>query len=150
MSRRQQRTMSAHRGQGHRRRRPGFSLIEMMVASACFLFAFAGITRAMNVLLDVQFHLHKLNDAIHVAEYAMEDLLIAFPDDPELEPGNLYERCYNAAGNPLAVCPGVPEFRVTWSTTANDPVAGSRSINLSVSWLERTRQRRLSLSTYRN
>lgn len=141
----------------------GFSLIEVMAASAIFGVGLAAIFSAFATATAMYEHQRHMTFAIHLTEAKMEELLLRPSSDNELVAGTVFGPAwFDGRGFPAAAgCPGATSgtpaesttcrYRVTWSSA---PVAGLkvslRDTTVTTSWNEHGVLKVASFSTQRN
>ncbi len=141
--------------------RRGFSLIEVMIASAIFGVGLAAVFSSFSTAA-VQFeHQRHTTYALHLAEARLEELLLRLPSDSELKLGTTFGPVwYDQRGFPSSSsCPtsttGLPpaspecRYRVTWVSRAGG-IAAIREVTVTAAWNEREAERSLALLTQRN
>lgn len=114
----------------------GFSLLEVMVASAFFVTAMAGFSSVLSTMSDLHAHQRHSGYALQLADSKLEDLLLRYRGDPEIRAGATHTQI-------------VDGYTLRWTTHGNTPFVGVRTLEVSVSWPERTRTGSLTLKTVR-
>lgn len=90
-------------------------------------------------------HQRHITIAAHVAEMQMEKLVLLFPDDARLTNGAHTGPRYDDVGNPAAT----GRYQTSWQVATGTPIAGARSLIVTVTWNEATGTRTTSLKTIR-
>lgn len=143
--------------------RHGFSLIEVMAASAIFAAGLAAIFTAFGTASSLFQHQRHMTHGIHLTEGKLEELLLRASSDTELVTGTVFgpqwfdNRGFPAAAGCPAAVSGLPpqttacRYRVTWSSA---PVAALRvsirETTVTTSWNEDGVEKSASFSTQRN
>ena len=91
-------------------------------------------------------HQQNMVGAVHVAETTMETLLLLYPDDARLSDGAHTGPHYDKIGN-LSGSTGM--FATSWTVGAGVPLAGARTIEVVVTWSERSTTKSTRLRTIR-
>ena len=126
----------------------GFSLLEVMVSASLFLVTVSGVVTSTNMLSNMQVHARQMTRAIHLAEFTMEELLLRFNTDPDLDPlQNPHRRDFDVNGEPCAIGDGV--YVATWNVSSVPGVATLKKVNVALSWSESGAQKSIDLVTYR-
>ncbi|MDP2340078.1 MAG: hypothetical protein Q8O67_03905 [Deltaproteobacteria bacterium] len=127
-----------------------FSLIEVMVSSSLLIVGLTGIVSAMSTTTAQYEHQRHISRGIHIAESAVEELLIRPVSDANLAVGTwpVTPFNYDAEGDRVLSGPGT--YHVQW-TVSGGPVAvpAMRTVKVTVSWTERDSPRSFSLTTIR-
>jgi len=144
-------------------RRPGFSLIEVMAASALFAAGLAAIFSAFATASSLFQHQRHTTYGIHLAEAKLEELLLRASSDTELVTGTVFgPQWFDSRGFPAAAgCPaavaGLPpmtaacRYRVTWSSApVPDLRVSIRKTTATTSWNEDGVEKSASFTTQRN
>ena len=128
-----------------RRAQPrGFSLIEVMVASAILLVGISASVIGFGAASQAYTHQQKLSQATLLAEANMEELIGLLPGHANLDPGAHGPRHYDHEGRAQAT---PSTYAVSWTITTT--AAGLRDIIVKVQWQEQVGTRSLSLRTQR-
>lgn len=139
----------------------GFSMVEVMAASAIFAGGLAAIFTAFSTSSQQFEHQRHTTHGIHLTEAKMEELLLRVSSDSELVAGTTFgPEWYDNRGFPAPPgCPsttsGLPtntpscRYRVTWSS-APGGIAQVRNTTVTTSWTERGVLKTVSFSTQRN
>ena len=143
------------------RRAAGFSLVEVMAASAIFAVGLAAIFSAFSTSTHQFEHQRHTTYGIHLTEAKMEELLLRVSSDPQLQAGTTFgPDWFDVRGFPSTTpCPGAVSglpplstscrYRVTWSSTAG-LVPQVRVTSVTTTWNEREVEKNVSFSTQRN
>jgi prepilin-type N-terminal cleavage/methylation domain-containing protein len=130
----------------------GFSLIEVVIASALLGIGVAAVVTGYRSAASLEAHQERVSTALHVAEGVVESLLLRYRDDPDIAVSTTSHPStpltFDAAGTPVATG-GL--YAATWRASAG-PVAGSRKLDVVVTWQEPgfTGRQSLALTTHRN
>jgi len=124
-----------------------FSLIEVMIASAMLGIGVAALLTAYGTASGLGGHQERVTGALHVAEAQMENLLLRFPDSPDLSTGSAHgPLTFARTGQPT----GPAFYTLTW-TVAPGPIPRTRRIEVTGTWAEGQRgAQTLSLVTHRS
>lgn len=126
----------------------GFTLLEVMVASALLLFGIAAVVAGLSHATKTGKHQRYVTQGIHVAESVLENLLLANAGHPDLESGAHGPRWFNEVGEQLGAANG-STFEANWTVVLNEPIPDMKRLTVTVTWLEDNVERRLSLTTDR-
>jgi prepilin-type N-terminal cleavage/methylation domain-containing protein len=125
----------------------GFSLIEVMIASAMLGIGLAALLTAFGTASGLETHQERVTAALHLAEGRMEELLLRFPDSPDLRTGVAHGPVgYTSLGDATTTN---PFFQVTWRASAG-PIARTRRLEVKVTWKEGPRDQSLTLASHRS
>jgi prepilin-type N-terminal cleavage/methylation domain-containing protein len=125
----------------------GFSLIEVMIASAMLGIGLAALVTAYGTASGLESHQERVTAALHVAEGRMEELLLRFPDAADLRTGPTHGPVgFTSTGEPTTTN---PYYTVTWQTSPG-PIARTRRLEVKVSWQEGLRAQSLTLASHRS
>ena len=129
------------------RRRPlgGFGILEVLISGTMLLLGLAGVVSFAAQADGSAAHQRHITIAAHVAEMQMEKLVLLFPDDARLANGPHTGPRYDDVGNPAAT----GRYQTTWQVETATPIAGARSVVVTVTWSEATGTRTTSLKTIR-
>ncbi|MDP2342533.1 MAG: hypothetical protein Q8O67_16370 [Deltaproteobacteria bacterium] len=136
----------AERDTRTRRRCPrGFGLIEVIISGSLLLIGLAGVVQFAGYAEVMTGHQQNMAGAVHVAEKTMEELLLLYPDDARLGDGPHTGSRYDKVGN------GSPTglFATTWTVAAGVPLPGARTVEVTVTWIERAKTKTTRLRTIR-
>ena len=124
-----------------------FSLIEVMIASAMLGIGLAALVTAIGTASSLGSHQERVTAALHLAEGQMEELLLRFPDAPDLRTGTAHGPLgFTSAGERTT---SKPYYTVTWQTSPG-PIARTRRLEVTISWLEGVRAQTLTLASHRS
>lgn len=125
----------------------GFTLLEVLAASALFFLAVAGVFSAFNVASQMTRHFELETIALHVADAFTEELVLRPRDSADLTNGNhpTTPLRFGFDGEPAPAGP----FQLTWTVDEDAPVVGLRSITVVVNWQEGTVTRKVQMATVR-
>jgi prepilin-type N-terminal cleavage/methylation domain-containing protein len=123
-----------------------FSLIEVMIASAMLGVGLAALMTAYGQATSLESHQERVTAALHLAEGHLENLLLRYPDSPDLSASTHPTLGFTADGTPTA---SAPFFNLTW-TVSPGPIPRTRRIDVTVTWTEPRGPQTLSLSTHRS
>lgn len=125
--------------------RRGFTLLEVLAASALFFLAVAGVFSAFNVAAQMTRHFELETIALHIADGFTEELVLRPRDSADLRATAHPTLRFGDDGEPAAAGP----FRLTWTVDEDAPVVGLRSIVVVVNWQEGTVTRKVQMATVR-
>jgi Tfp pilus assembly protein PilV len=128
------------------RNRRGASLVEVLIAFAILLITSVAATTAMGSFIRTSQTQKTLTQAMAVAESKLEDLLVLYSSDAQLN-GAHGPEYYDDAGAPGD---SGSEFQVLWVGQAHDTLTGIVSLTVTVSWLDGTLRRKFVLETLRS
>lgn len=133
-----------------RRNRPdaarGFSLIEVMISASLLLVGLAGSLAAISTYQKNVAHQRHLTQGIHIAETAMEQMLLVYPSDPLLTDGDHGPQSYDEVGHHVA---SGGKYNAYWSVESGIPIPGMRKLSVRVEWMEGADGRNVEFFTYR-
>lgn len=130
----------------------GFSLIEVVIASALLGIGVAALLTGYRSAASLEAHQERVSTALHVAEGVVEALLLRYRDDPDLAisttPHPATPLKFDVAGTPVATA---GFYAATWRASAG-PIPGSRKVDVVVTWQESALAgtQSLALTTHRN
>jgi len=124
----------------------GFSLIEVMIASSLLGIGLAAMMTAYGQATSLESHQERVTTALHLAEGQLENLLLRYPDSPDLAQTGHTALTFAADGTPS---PPTPFFRLEWAVMAG-PIPRTRRIMVRVTWNEPRGPQTLDLSTHRS
>lgn len=124
----------------------GFTLIEVMVASAILLVGIAAVVSALSISTRTAAHQRHVTQALHVTENLMEGLLLANAGHATLDTGDHGPRWFNDVGEETDAA---STYEVRWSVEANKPIEGMKRLTVTTRWKEEARERAVSLTTDR-
>ncbi len=128
-------------------RRPlrGFGILEVLISGTMLLLGLAGVVSFAAQANGSAAHQRHITIAAHVAEMQMEKLVLLFPDDARLSNGAHTGPRYDDIGNPEAT----GRYRTSWLVATGNPIAGARSVVVTVTWNEATGTHTTTLKTIR-
>lgn len=124
----------------------GFTLIEVMISSSILLIGLAAVVSGMAAYTKVQEHQRHMTQAIHIAESAMEEIILAYPSDDDLLVGGHGPIHYDSLGHEVA---GSGTYQVTWAVADASPIPGIKRVDVTVTWNEGTGVKTYALTTWR-
>lgn len=129
------------------RPRRGFTLLEVLAASALFFIAVAGVFSSFNVAARLTRHFELETVALHVIDGFLEELVLRPRDSADLAPGPHPTGVlrFGNDGEPNAA----GAFRLTWNVVDGSPAPGLRSITAVVDWLEGPTPHTITMTTVR-
>ncbi len=122
-------------------KRPGYSLIEVMVAGALFATGFMAVISATATYMGIVEHNRRLGDVWRLLQ-GEASTLRALPDTAPQWNGNgsvLVDRFGNPGGG----------FTIARTVEQDQPFVGARRITITASWTERTGTRNATLVLHR-
>lgn len=122
--------------------RPGYSLIEVMVAGTLFASGFAAILSSVSIYMGIVEHNRRLGDVWRLLQ-AEATTLRALPDTAPQWNGNgsvVVDRFGTVGGG---------DFTINRTVEIDRPVASARRITITASWPERTGTRSATLTIHR-
>jgi hypothetical protein len=122
-----------------------FSLIEVMIASSLLGIGLAAMMTAYGQATSLESHQERVTAALHLAEGQLENLLLRYPDSPDLALTDHPALTFAADGTPSTT----PFFEVGWAVTAG-PIPRTRRIEVTVTWNEPRGPQTLTLATHRS
>ena len=123
-----------------------FSLIEVMIASSLLGIGLAAVMTAYSSATGIEAHQERVSAALHLAEGQLEDLLLRYPDDEDLDTVTHAARHFTIEGSPVST----PSFfELTW-TVAAGPIPRTRRVTVDVRWPEARGQQTITLTTHRS
>lgn len=131
-----------------RRRRPrlrGFGLLEVIISGSLLLIGLAGVVQFAAHAEKMSGHQQSMVGAVHVAETTMETLLLLYPDDARLTNGPHTGPRFDKVGNKTPT--GL--FATSWTVEAGVPLPGARTVEVVVTWTERSAIKTTRLRTIR-
>ena len=124
----------------------GFSLIESMVSAALLTISVMGTFQAYSQATDYRENVRNLTQATNVAEGVLEDLILRFNGDSDLDIGPHGPMYFDRDGEFQSA---VSEYTATWTVVPNTAVDGIRTIEVDVQWTSKLGTRNLKLATER-
>jgi len=124
-----------------KRRRRGYSLIEVMAAGAMFATGFTAVLSATATYMGIVEHNRRLGDVWRLLQ-GEATTLRALPDTAPQWNGNGSVQL-DRFGNPGG------DFTLSRTVEPDQPVAGARRITITASWPERTGTRTATLVLHR-
>jgi prepilin-type N-terminal cleavage/methylation domain-containing protein len=138
---------------------PGFSLLEVMMASALFLTSLSGLLAGLQTLQNVETHQRLLALAVRIGQGEMERALLlrpcgsvvpSSPDDPCLRTVTKFYSTEGVLRAGVTSAQAASDFTVTRSLVADAGLpSGLQRVDLVVRWSERQRVHDVEFSTYR-
>lgn len=126
----------------------GFSLLEVMVASALFLVSLSGVISGIGSLSRVEEHQRRMTVATTCGEAAMEEILLRYVGHPDLDIGNRFTRFFNARGE--LVDAQDPAGMTAVATIGRLPAIPSlKEVKMTVTWTESSGEKSIEYFTYR-
>jgi prepilin-type N-terminal cleavage/methylation domain-containing protein len=125
-------------------RTKGFTIVEVLVASALFLVGMTAIIGTYSYVAAELMHQKRMTTAISLTEARIEDLLLRLSSDPALNGGTT--ATFNQDGLPAT---SDVVFTTNW-TTMPTQINGIREIKVTTTWKERGQDKSMSFSTRRN
>lgn len=122
-----------------------FGLLEVIISATLLITALAGILSFSAHASTVAGHQRHMTVASHIAEVQMEKLLQAYGDDARLGHGSHSGPAYDDVANPVAG----GDYTTSWVIIAGTPIAGARTVIVTVAWKESTGPKTTSLRTIR-
>ena len=122
----------------------GFTLIEIMIASAIFIIGAAGTLSVITTANNQYTHQRLSSQGISTCEYVMDELLMNY----DLAAGIGGPRCFDKNGAELSSC-GNEKYKVSWNVTANNPIPGMNKVVVYTKWKESGHFRGINLQSYR-
>lgn len=123
-----------------------FSLIEVMIASALLGIGLAAMMTAFGQATALESHQERVTAALHLAEGQLENLLLRYPDSPDLDVATHPPLGFTADGTPTTTA---PYFNLEWTVSAG-PIPRTRRVQVTVTWTEPRGAQTLSLATHRS
>ena len=121
-----------------------FSLIEVMASSAILAVGMAAVLSLFSNLTQGYSHQRQQVQALHIAEATMEDLLLRYSDDIDLDVGT-----HSGPGYAFDGSPGGTFFATRWQVSTGVPIVGAREVLVTVTWTEQGVTKSSALRTVR-
>ena len=127
----------------------GFSLIEVMMSAALAGLAISGTVTALLSVKGFEAQQVAKTNALTIAEDQIEELLVRFRGDDDINAGNWGPVSYDRAGKPTTSVSDT-FYTLTWEVRANEPIENIRRIEVTVRWDSTLGEQELSLQTERS
>ncbi len=125
----------------------GFSILEVLISGVVLFVAIVGFVQLFRHLEVTYQHQRLMTQALQIAEGRLEEILILYADDPLLAHGMTHTGPgFDRKGRPVS---SAPLFTTSWTVTGGVPIAGTRRVDVVVTWTERGETRTFSLRTVR-
>lgn len=124
----------------------GFSLIESMISGALLTISVLGTFNAYAQTTDYRENVRHLTQATNVAEGVLEELLLRFNGDDDLNVGAHGPLYFDKDGEFMMTA---STYTATWTVSAHPTVDGIRRVLVDVSWESKLGTRTLTLQTER-
>lgn len=124
----------------------GFSLIESMISGALLTISVLGTFNAYAQTTDFRENVRHLTQATNVAEGVLEELLLRFNGDDDLNVGAHGPLYFDKDGEFVTAA---STYTATWTVSAHPTVDGIRRVQVDVSWNSKLGNRTLSLQSER-
>ncbi len=124
----------------------GFTLIEVMLASAILLIGIAGLVSGLSSANVTSSHQRYMTQALHICEANTEALLLRTAGDAVLASGSHGPLLFDMNGAKVA-SGGV--FAVTWTVAGDVPIGGMKRLSVTTTWTENSGEKSVSLTTDR-
>ena len=116
-----------------------------MISGSLLLIGLAGVIQFAAHAETMTGHQQNVVGAVHVAETTMETLLLLYPDDARLAQGSHVGPSFDKVGNRS----GSGMFATTWTVDVGHPLPGARTVEVLVTWSERSKAKTTRLRTIR-
>lgn len=125
----------------------GFTLLEVLAASALFFVAVAGVFSSFNMAAKMTRHFELETGALHIADGFLEELVLRPRDSADLTPGPhpAAPQRFGDDGEPAAT----GRYTLTWVVRDGVPQTGLRTIDVVVGWLEGPTPHSIRMATVR-
>jgi prepilin-type N-terminal cleavage/methylation domain-containing protein len=124
-----------------------FSLIEVMIASSLLGIGLAAVMTAYGSVSALEAHQERVSAALHLAEGQLEELLLRYPDDDDLDEDDHGPQHYTIDGTPVT---SPAFFQLSWDVQPG-PIARTRRVSVEVRWSEQQRgTQTITLTTHRS
>lgn len=124
----------------------GFGILEVLISGTMLVLGLAAVVSFASSTSGIAAHQRHITIGAHVAELQMEKLLLLPPDDARLTSGGHTGPRYDDVGTPAAL----GDYHTTWSVAVDAPIAGTRTITVTVTWTEQGTSRTTTLTTIRS
>ncbi len=125
----------------------GFTLLEVLAASALFFVAVAGVFSSFNVAARLTRHFELETLGLHVADGFLEELVLRPRDSADLSNGDHpgTPALFGDDGEPSPT----GRFALTWTVREGLPALGLRTVDVVVTWREGAQPHAVRMSTVR-
>ena len=124
------------------------ALVETLVSMSILLIGMTLVFAASRTYIEFQTNQEHVTAAMALAQGQLENLLLRYPDDPDLTTGAHGPVFFDALGIPGDTD---SEYEVRWQVSQHAILDGLREVSVTVGWEERVAgQRYLSLASVRS
>lgn len=131
------------------RRQRGFTLIESTISVAIFIISVTAAMSAIGGLAQDQRNQAERSQAIFVAETVAEQLVLLDSAHADIEEGSHGPEYFDENGYRLGSSTG-HQYRASWVVTPDTPIAGARSVMVTVQWDTLGKTHGFAVTTYRD
>ena len=124
----------------------GFGMLEVLISGTMLVLGLAAVLSFASSTSGVAAHQRRITQGAHIAELQMEKLLLLPPDEARLTSGMHVGPQYDGVGTPSVS----GEYATTWAVAVGAPIAGTRTITVTVTWTETNGAHSTTLTTIRS